>query len=169
MFELWDSRLTPAEEAAVPIPTFALVVLGLLGIGGAALGLVALAGAIASAGIGAMDGIVAGLAALLYVFGGYCGVLALRRSLGWLHMNQLFWAIQIPVLSSPLFSYFFAAGGFFNVWVQVYPPLRGGFNFLLGSSFTINLFASTPVVVGINIFATAISVYLARLQHVRAA
>uniref|UniRef100_UPI001E587F7E hypothetical protein n=1 Tax=Pelomonas sp. KK5 TaxID=1855730 RepID=UPI001E587F7E len=168
-FEIWESRLTAQEEATIRVPTSALVALGLLGIGGAALGLFALATAIASAGIGVMDGIVAGLAVLLYVFGGYCGVLALRRSHGWLHMNQLFWGIHVPVLSSPLASYFFSAGGFFNVWLQIYPPIRGAFNFLLGSSFTIDFFASVPVVIGFNAFAAAISIYLARLQHVRAA
>lgn len=169
MFEIWDSRLTAGQEAAIRVPTFALVALGLLGIGGAALGLFAIVMVIASRGMGAMDGVMAGVAVLLYVFGGYCGVIALRRSPGWLHMNQLFWAIQVPVLFSPLATYFFAAGGFFNVWLQVYPPVRGGVNFLLGSSFTINLFASTPVVVGINVFAAGISVYLARLPRVRAA
>jgi len=41
-------------------------------------------------------------------------------------------------------------------------------NFLVGSSFTINFFSSSPVVFGINIFAVVIAVYLARLGNVRA-
>ncbi|MFY7865681.1 hypothetical protein [Roseateles sp.] len=143
--------------------------LGLLGIGGGAVGLVALGSTIANTAVGAMDGVIMAFAGLLYVFGGYCGVAALRKAPGWLHFNQLFWAIQVPVISSPLASYFFATGGFLSIWLQVYPPIHGGFNFMVGSSFTINFFASSPVAFGVNVFAAAIAVYLARLGKARAA
>jgi hypothetical protein len=161
---LLESRLTPAQEAAAKVPGFVSVVLGLLGIGGAAWGLIAIASVFAKGWPGVFSAaLIIGMAGV-FAFGAYAGVLALRRTPGWLRKNTVFWALQVPVFSSPLLSYSLASGAFFTVWVQLYPPIRVGTNFFFGSSFTINLLHKVPVVVGANLLALAVVLYLTRVQ-----
>lgn len=159
-----ESRLSPEQEAAVSVPGFVPVALGLIGIGGAAWGLVGVAAVFANGWPGVLSAaLIAGMASV-FVFGAYVGILALRRTPGWLRKNTVFWVLQVPVFSSPLVSYALACGGFFTVWLQLYPPFRIGTNFLVGSTFTINLFFKAPVVVGANLLALAVVLYLTRLQ-----
>jgi hypothetical protein len=159
-----ESRLTPEQEAAAKVPGFLPVTVGLLGIGGAAWGLMAVAVAFAKGWPGLLSAaLIAGMAGV-FVFGAHVGVLALRRTPGWLRKNTVFWAVQVPVFSSPLVSYSLASGGFFTVWLQLYPPIKVGTNFFLGSTFTINLFSKAPVAIGANLLALAVVVYLTRVQ-----
>lgn len=161
-----ESRLTPAQESALRMPRPVPVVLGVLGIGGAAWGLAAMVGAASSMARPSFPTLLLlGLSAALFVFAGYCGVRALQRAPGWLRLNQVLWAIQVPVVASPFVSYSFAAGGFLSAWLQLYPPLRVGWNIWLGSTYTISIGTQGPVVVGINLLALAIAWYLMRLQR----
>jgi hypothetical protein len=166
---LLESRLTPAQEAAAKVPNFVPLVLGLLGIGGAAWGLFAVVAAFAKGWPGTLGAVLVAAVACVFIFGGYVGVLALRRSPGWLRKNTVFWALQVPVVSSPLVSYTLACGGFATVWLQVWPAFRFGANFFLGSTFTASLFGKAPLVVGTNLLALVMVVYLLRVQAKSAA
>jgi hypothetical protein len=164
-----ESRLTPAQEAAASVPNAVPVVIGLLGVCGAGWGLFAVAAALAKGWPGALGAVLIALVAGVFVFGGYVGVLALRRSPGWLRKNTVFWALQVPVITSPLVSYALACGGFVTAWLQFWPEFRLGLNFLLGSSFTASIFGKAPIVVGVNLLAFAMTGYLLRVQAKSAA
>jgi hypothetical protein len=159
-----ESRLTPEQEARVQVPAFVPVTLGLAGIAGAAWGLIAIPAAFEKGWPGTLHALLAAAVVAVFVFGAYAGVLAVRRTPGWLRMNTVFWALQVPVVSSPLVSYALASGGFVSVWLQLYPSFRLGTNFFLGSTSTVSLFAKAPVVVGANLLALAVVVYLTRAQ-----
>ncbi|MDM4768545.1 hypothetical protein [Pelomonas sp. SE-A7] len=159
-----ESRLTPEQEAAAPLPDFAPVVLGLLSIGGAAWGLIAIAMLLLQSWPGLLSALLVGAVAAVFAFGAYVGVLALRRTPGWLRKSTVFWALQIPLVLSPAVSYALASGGYFAVWLQLHPPVKVGANFLLGSTFTLKLLSGGPVVVGVNLFALGIFLFLLRVQ-----
>jgi len=150
-----ESRLSPQAEAALPVPKWVPVLLGLLGVGGAAIGFVALLLSFqhSQAKPGVAEILLHFIPAALYVLGAYAGVKALQRTPGWLRINQVFWAIQVPGLVSPLVSYMFAAGGLLTVWLQLYPPIHLGFNVQMGSAFAIKLFTPGKLVLGVNLFA----------------
>ncbi len=163
---LLESRLTPEQEAAAPVPSWLSTTLGVVGVGGAAWGLLALGVSFRNTQLSASSVVISALFCVLFMFGGYAGVLAIRRSRGWLHFTTLFWLIQVPVLSSPVISYAFASGGFVTAWLQLYPPIHVGTNFFLGSTFTFNLFTSgVPFAIGVNVIALAVSFLLVRAHR----
>jgi hypothetical protein len=159
-----ESRLTPEQEARAQVPGFVPVTLGLVGIAGAAWGLMGLSIVLAKGWPGVLNMLFAAVAASLFIFGAYAGVLALRRAHGWLRTTTVFWALQIPVLSSPVVSYSLASGGFVSVWLQLYPSLLLGNNFSLGSTWMVSVFGKAPFVVGANLVAVAKVLYLTRVQ-----
>lgn len=159
-----ESRITPEQEAAFPIPGFVPVTLGLLGIGGSAWGLLAIASLLSAGWPGLLSVILVGAVAAVFIFGAYAGVLALRGAPGWLRKNIVFWALQIPLISSPVISYSLASGGFLTVWLQVLPSFRVGTNVFFGSAFTVNLFSKGPIVLGANVLALGVVLYLLRVQ-----
>ena len=159
-----ESRLTPQQEAAARVPDFFPISLGLLGIGGAALGLVGVASAFANGWPGVIAALLAVVAASIFTLGAYAGVLALRRSPGWLRASTVFWALQVPVFMSPVLSYALASGAFVTVWLQLLPAAKIGTNFMVGSSFSITMFQKGPVMVGANVVAASIALYLYRVQ-----
>jgi hypothetical protein len=165
-FGVLESRLTAEQEAALRYPRWLPVLLGLLGIGGAAWGLLALAATTGKLKLSFGTIFIVLVAAALFVFSAYCGVRALQRARGWLRLHQVLWAIQVPVIASPVLSYAFASGGFVTVWLQFYPPVRVGWNGFLGSSYSINLFTPGPVILGVNVLALGLALYIARLQRV---
>jgi hypothetical protein len=160
---LLESRLSPNDEAALPVPTWFTLNIGILGIGGAAWGFLAIAMLVAQgpATFGRMLLLVA--AALLYLFGGYCGVLAIQRRYGWHRKNLIFWGLQVPTITTPVLSFFFATGGFVSIWVRP-SPWAVGVNAAMGSTFSLHIFAPGPVTVGVNIVALGIVVFLSRAQ-----
>ena len=69
-------------------------------------------------------------------------------------------ALQVPVLATPVVSYFFNAGMALRVWLSSGGP--GGFVFF-GSQFHINLRPTTPgYLIGVNLVAAALLVLLIR-------
>jgi hypothetical protein len=164
-YGLLESRLTAEQEAALPVPRWLPVLFGLLGIGGASWGLLALAMTVGKLKLSLGTLCVLALAAALFLFAGYCGVRALQRAPGWLRLNQVLWSFQVPLLVSPAVSYAFASGGFFTIWLQLHPQVKLGWNGFLGSSYSINLFTPGPVILGVNLLAVALAYYLARLQR----
>ena len=161
---LLDSRLTEEQEAALVLPKPVSVILGLLGIGGAAIGLVAAATSASSVNGGLLGLLILVAMAGLYVFGAYCGLRALQRRYGWVRLNQVLWAIQVPVLTSPLVKYSFSTGGFITAWLQFQPAFSVGGSAFLGSNVNVNLFTPGPTAIGVNLFALGISYYLAHAQ-----
>lgn len=164
-FGLLETRLSPEQEAALRYPKALPVILGLLSIGGAAWGLMALASIASQIKGGLVSFSLFGIMLAMYGYSGFCGVRALQRSPGWLRLNQVLWAAQIPVFSSPLFSYSFSSGAFANAWLQIYPPIRAGGIAWLGSNMSINILAPGPVVIGANFLALGIWYYLSRIQR----
>jgi hypothetical protein len=68
--------------------------------------------------------------------------------------------LQIPVLGTPLLSYFFNSGVAFRIWLG--PDGLGSFVFL-GSQFHINFAPTSPgVLIGVNLVALALLVLLIR-------
>jgi hypothetical protein len=159
-----ESRLTPQQEAAAQVPGFLPISLGLLGVGGATLGLFGIATAFAKGWPGLIAALLVGLAGSIFLLGAYAGVCAIRRSPGWLRTNTVFWGLQVPVFMSPVASYALANGAFVTVWVQFLPFAKVGTNFMLGSSFNVNMFHKGPVMFGVNIVAASIAFYLHRVQ-----
>jgi hypothetical protein len=160
---LLESRLSPAEESALDVPTWLVLLIGILSIGGAALGVTAVAALAGQGGTGVLGYVVLGVVALLYAFGAYCGVLALQRRFGWYRKNLVFWCLQVPIFATPLLSYAFAAGAHLSFWARA-NPWGVGTNFGLGSSFSINLFTDGPLRVGVNVFAMGVVALLMRVR-----
>ncbi len=98
----------------------------------------------------------------MYLFSGYCGVRAIQRKYGWVRLNQVLWAVQVPAFVSPLLSYSFSTGGFVTAWLQLHPSFHIGGSTWLGSAFTLNFLTPGPLAVGINLFALVVSYYLSR-------
>jgi hypothetical protein len=104
----------------------------------------------------------------LYAWGVWCGVLMLEDAPNALSSNRWFWATQIPIFISPFLGYAFASGFFLNVWLRL-PDFNLGFNFLLGSKFEYHFMQSDqPWVLGLNVFALAIFLFLSRAISRRA-
>lgn len=165
-FGLLESRLTPSQERSLQVHPAVPVVLGLSGIGGAALGFFAVVmGLVTGKGFPNFGTIIAfAIGAVLYAFSARCGVLALQRRSGWLRKNFVLWAMQVPVLTSPVLAYGFFTGFSASVWIRAW-PLGAGYNFFFGSQFSFALFTSNPLLVGINLWALGLAVYLWRLER----
>jgi len=161
-----ESRLTQSQEHSIAVHPAVPIALGLAGVGGAAFGFVALAAALiggqVSPGFGTI--VVLLIGTVLYAFSAYCGVFALQRRFGWLRKNFVLWAIQVPVFTTPLLSYTFATGALLSIWVRPNPP-GAGFNYFLGSSFAIQLFTPSALLIGVNALALAVAWYLLRLER----
>ncbi len=157
-----ESRLTAEQEAALIFPKYFPTVLGVLGIGGAAWGLVATAVGASQIRGGILGVLILAAIAAMYLFSGYCGVRAIQRKYGWVRLNQVLWAVQVPAFVSPLLSYSFSTGGFVTAWLQLHPSFHIGGSTWLGSAFTLNFLTPGPLAVGINLFALVVSYYLSR-------
>lgn len=160
-----ESRLSPTQEAAIKIAKPVPITLGLLGIGGAAWGLMAVAAGYSQLQGGIVGNAIAIGMATLYLFSGYCGVRALQKATGWLRLNQMLWALQIPIIITPILSFAFASGAFVNAWIRLQPSIGYGATALLGSNFTFNLFTPGNTAFGVNLVAVAITYYLTRVQR----
>ena len=162
---LLESRLTPSQEAAIRVPRAIPLALGVAAIGGAAAGILAtIVAGIARPPRGAGAELVYVLGAALYIFAGYCGVAALQRRPGWVRKNLVLWAMQVPVFISPLVTYTFTNGALLSVWLRV-DSAGAGANFLFGSNLAMTLFTPGPLVLGVNILAVALALYLRKLER----
>jgi len=141
-------------------------ILGVLAIGGGALG-IAVGLQVASSSNGVLAWLLIAPFLCLYLWGIWCGVCLLEDRKGAARSNLAFWAIQVPVLQSPYFGYLFTSGFFSTVTLQP-AGTKLGFQFWMGSRFEISLMqADRPVVLGINLFALVVAVFLYR--HIRRA
>jgi hypothetical protein len=131
---------------------------GTLTLGGSAVGIALIALALLSSPqpIGTL--VVYGLFIALFAVGIVVGVWLLesdRRGVVW---GVPYWCLQIPLVSSSLISYQFATGAFINVAVTGDAKLQ--FNAQVGSNFTFVLLSDAPLLIGVNVFAVAMSVLL---------
>jgi hypothetical protein len=137
------------------------IVLGILAIGGGALGVFVAALQMSHGSQSFAGGLLLFLFAIVYVFGIWCGVALLQRRPGWLHLNLIFWGMQVLSIATPLVSYSFASGASFTVWGR-FVPLGAGFSTWMGSRFDFAVGRDVHVVLGLNLLALAITAYLAR-------
>ena len=96
------------------------------------------------------------LFAALYAFGILVGI-RLAEGRGIERRLILFYALQIPWISSPILGYRFASG--FNLSGALIGFELNGF-FRLGSDWQMNLFQALPWGIGLNFFALAMAIYL---------
>lgn len=95
----------------------------------------------------------------LYCWGIWCGIRTLENHSKALRSNLWFWLVQIPLIKSYFFSYWFASGALLFV---TYVPAGGNVSFTarVGSEFQYSFFKPQPFQLGINFFALAICIVL---------
>ena len=133
-------------------------VLGVLALGGSFTGLtIGISLLIASSSILAKAFTLPFLA--LYVWGLFCGLWLLERREESLRQNLYFWLTQVPLLMSSIAGYSFSSG--VSIYFKFQPDIsRWDFSAHLGSQFEYSLLQGKPFVLGINLFAVAVCVYL---------
>lgn len=128
--------------------------LGILAVGGGAVGVVVCLAMFARQ-MGPLSYFLILFGSAIYGWGIWCGVKLLEAAPGASGSNRWFWAIQIPVLQSPVIGYVFSSGALLDIYAQA-NPLKFGFNWLVGSQFNYELLQpGKPLVVGVNVFALA--------------
>lgn len=135
--------------------------IGILDIGGAVIGVLAIVSQVPNLRQPA-DWLICAAFAALYSWGIYCGIQLLEGRPNAVHVNRAFWLAQVPTFGSPLASYVFNCGFHLTAVVQ-FAPFKASANFLFGSRFTFTLFQSgTTLFFGVNLFALAIVLFLGR-------
>lgn len=92
----------------------------------------------------------------LYAWGIWCGIALIEGVPGALRLNRFFWALQIPLISSPIVSYMFASGALLNISFE---PALGKINFYVrfGSQYGGSVLnAEQPWGIGINVVALGV-------------
>ncbi len=142
-------------------------VLGVLTLGGGFLGVVTGLGVFL--GEGAAPKFIGAIITLVYGFGIWCGLLMVENEPKSLSINRLYWVVQIPYFMSPLFGYFIGGGAY--LYMTFKPGLSAiGWQYLLGSRFEFSLFQTgRPVVIGFNLAAFVVVVFLTREIRSRSA
>lgn len=141
------------------MPTWLRRTSGVLTLGGSATGVAAILDLLAGT-IAPVATIVIGVAFLaLFAFGIAVGVLLLESHPRAARLATAYWVLQIPFVSSGVFSYQFSTGAFVTAAVasgtfQFNAGFGAGFNFLL--------FSGAPLVVGVNLLAVAMTMLLWR-------
>ncbi len=150
-------RLSPAGNLWLRRLLACLTIWG--GIAGAMACLVAL---FSSSGF--FGAIITGGLVVLFIWSVWGGVLLLEGQPNALHLNQLVWALQVPVLATPWLQYIFASGGYVPIWVR-FDVFQFGVNFVLGSQAQLYFNSqSEPMTVGVNLFALAVIGLLVALE-----
>ena len=163
-----DESSPPAPQPPVELPRRLRLALGILDIAGGAGGLLMLAWTAFSEPLGLGTAFIFGVAGLGYLFAVMCGIGALRRLDKWLELNTLLWALQVPLVSSPLLSYLFCVGAFLSPGINFSQP-SFGVQFFLGSRFELSLLIERPWILGVNVLALGVLIYLLRFRKKRRA
>jgi hypothetical protein len=133
--------------------------LGILTLGGGAIGFAAALGLLLSRG-NPIEWLFCLLFMAAYAWGVWCGMRLLESQPNAERSTLKYWLIQIPTFSSPILGYFMSSGFHTTVTLQV-SPFNLNANFLLGSSFNYSLMQSDkPWLIGINVFAAVIAWWL---------
>lgn len=96
----------------------------------------------------------------IYAWGTWCGVKLLEASPGAEESTMRYWLLQIPTVSSPVFSFFLAGGFHFTIALQV-APLNLHWTTQIGSVFNYSLLNfKAPWSLGVNLAAVAVVFFL---------
>lgn len=157
-----ESRRAAFEgSSARGIPNRVRMALGILAVVGGAAGIVVVGWQMSLTPPFFVSRFLVFLFAVAYVFSIWCGIAMLRRKPGWLRFNLILWGAQVLSIATPVVSYSFSSGALFGIWVQV-SPIRAGVHTWIGSRFELVFWRDAPVVLGLNLFALAITAYLAK-------
>lgn len=138
--------------------------LGILAAGGGAVGFAASLSLLFTRG-NILEWIFCIAAAVFYSWGIWCGVKLLEAHPGAERSNFKYWLVQVPALGSPIIGCFLSSGFHVTASIQ-FSPLKVNGNFLLGSTFNYSLMQpEQPVVVGVNVFALLITMWLGLRIH----
>lgn len=99
---------------------------------------------------------------ILYIFGIIAGLTLVEWPRRGIQLSLVYQTLQIPVISSPMLTYVFVSG------LRLIAGWRGGSIFILyevGSRIVLHVMPKDPWMVGINVLALALFVYL--LFHLR--
>ncbi|MFT3805451.1 hypothetical protein [Arenimonas sp.] len=136
--------------------------LGILALGGGAVGISAFLALIMTRG-NPIEWFFCSVFILLYAWGVWCGVRLLEQQPGAERSMLKYWLIQVPAFGSPYFGYAMSSGFHATVALQFNPMKLNG-NFLFGSSANYSLLqADQPWFVGANLFALGIAWWLWRV------
>jgi hypothetical protein len=135
-------------------------ILGVLGIGGGAVGFVACVTKLLGA-TQLVHWAIYVVFGSLYAWGAWCGVKLMESQPNALRYNRRFWLIQIPALNSPLLGYSLASGFHLTLSLSL-TPFNLGFSCQVGSAFNFSLLQwDQPLSLGVNVVAYGIYLWLA--------
>lgn len=138
--------------------------LGILAIGGGAIGLGSSMTAVVQGHVPTAINILPfTLGIMFFLWGIWCGVQMLEGGRQALYRNFLFWLVQTPLLQTPIFGYTVFCGAQLQVFAKLAPLQFGIFGSGFGAQFSLNLGQSgSRTAMGINIVALCISFWLMR-------
>lgn len=136
--------------------------LGLLSIGGGAVGLSSSMATAVKGGVmhgGSSFAMILGL--VFFLWGMWCGIQMIESRGHALLRNSIFWLAQIPVFNTPVFSYSAFCGLQFQLLIKLQTLDVGFIGSIFGAQFSIN-FGQTglPLSVGANVVALLIWFWL---------
>ena len=135
-----------------------LRVLGVLALGGSFTGL-----AIGASLLVAQGSILAKAFSLpflaLYVWGLFCGLWLIEGREGAVRQNFYFWLTQAPYFMSSIAGYSLSSGS--SIYFTYQPSItKWDLSANFGSQFVYSFLQGKPLILGINLFAVAVCVYL---------
>ena len=95
----------------------------------------------------------------MYAWGLLCGLWLLEGREGSIKQNFYFWLTQVPFFMSSVAGYSFASGA--SIYFKFQPDIsKWDFSAHFGSQFVYSFLQGKPLLLGINLFAVAVCVYL---------
>lgn len=95
----------------------------------------------------------------IYGWGIWCGVGLLERRLGAERSSLWYWLVQVPAFGSPYVGYSITSG--FHMTLSITLPADLAWNLMLGSTIRYSLLQSSePWMLGLNIFAAGVALFL---------
>lgn len=135
--------------------------LGILAVGGGAIGLSWITTAMLQGQVAATNFLVVVLAAAMFSWGIWCGVQMIENAADAPRRNAIFWLVQVPLLQTPIIGYAAFCGAQIQIFLKTSPIELGFFGSILGTQFGLNLGQpGSRSLIGINIFAAAVAAFL---------
>jgi hypothetical protein len=133
--------------------SFLFRLIGILGIAGGFLGVVAMVRRLLPLG-STYETLMALIGLALFGFILIAGVLLLEGSERGVTLSRVAQLLQLPLLATPVFSYALHAGGFVNVFAVIHGGIRLGLDYHIGShGFVLAIAGPAVSRVGINLLA----------------
>jgi len=136
--------------------------LGLLSIGGGAVGLSSsMATAVKGGVMYGVNSFSMILGLVFFLWGMWCGIQMLEGRGQALLRNSIFWLAQVPVFNTSVFSYSAFCGLQFQLFIKLQPLDVGFIGSVFGAQFSINFGQpELPLFVGVNVIALLIWFWL---------